>query len=384
MYPRWPKFSDSEAQKVKDVLLSGKINYWTGQLCTTFENNFAKYFNRKFGISVSTGSVALDLALKTLNLNKNDEVLVTPRSYIASASCVVSQNLKPIFVDVDLNSQNISFEDLKRKISKKTKAIILVHLAGFPCEMNKILKICKKHRIKIIEDCSQAHGAKYDSKFVGSFGDISIWSFCNDKIMSTGGEGGMILTNNINYFKKIFALKDCGKNIDKIRNSKFKPQFQWIHDSIGSNYRMTEMQAAIGIYQLQNLNKWVKKRNSFSIKINKVLNNFPYIRTTKISKNFYHSFYRCYFFLNFNKMRNKISRKNLILSLKKHNIECNVGSCPEIYLEKAFKNKFKIKRLINAKILGETSVALFINHNFSKKQELHYLKSLNKILKKYL
>ena len=165
--------------------------------------------------------------------------------------------------------------------------------------MTKILHLCKKYKIKIIEDCSQAHGAKYNSKLVGSFGDISIWSFCNDKIMSTGGEGGMILTNNRNYFKRIFALKDCGKNIEKIRNNKFKPRFQWIHDTIGSNYRMTEMQAAIGIYQLKNLKKWVQKRNLFSLKINKVLNNFPFIRTSKISKDFYHSFYRCYFFLDF-------------------------------------------------------------------------------------
>ena len=383
MYPSWPKFSDSEAQQVKNVLLSGKINYWTGKLCTKFEDKFAKYFNRKFGISVSTGSIALDLALKSLNLNVNDEVLVTPRSYIASASCIVSQNLKPIFVDVDLNSQNISYDDLKKKISKKTKAIILVHLAGFPCNMNKILKICKKYKIKIIEDCSQAHGAKYNSKLVGSFGDISIWSFCNDKIMSTGGEGGMILTNNIMYFKKIFALKDCGKNIDKIKKNKFKARFQWIHDSIGSNYRMTEMQAAIGIYQLKNLAKWVKKRNLFSSKINKVLKNFPYIRTTIIPKSYYHSFYRYYFFLDFKKMKNKISREDLIFLLKRNKIECNIGSCPEIYLEKAFSDKFKIKRLTNAKFLGETSVALFINHNFTKKQELNYLKSLSKILKKY-
>ena len=383
MYPNWPNFSNKEAEIVKDVLLSGKINYWTGNLCDTFEKKFAKYFNKKFGICVSTGSVALDLALKSLNLKKNDEVLVTPRSYVASASCVISQKLKPIFVDVDLNSQNILYEELKKKVTKKTKAIILVHLGGYPCDMKKILQICKKNKIKIIEDCSQAHGAKYNSKLVGSFGDISVWSFCNDKIMSTGGEGGMILTNNKKYFKKMFALKDCGKNIDKIRNSKFKPRFQWVHDSIGSNYRMTEMQAAIGIYQLNNLKKWVKKRNLFSLKIIKILKKFPYIRTSIIPKNYYHSFYRCYFFLNFDKMRNKISKENLILLLNKHNIQCNVGSCPEIYLEKAFKKQYKHQRLKNAKILGETSVALFLNHRFTNKQELHYLSTLKKVLKMF-
>lgn len=381
-YPRWPSFSKTEVIEVKKVLLSGNINYWTGKLCTKFEKNFAKYFNKNFGISVATGSVALDLAVKSLELKKNDEVLVTPRSYIASASCVLSQNLKPVFVDVDLNSQNILYEDLKKKISKKTKAVILVHLAGYPCEMSKILKICKKYKIKIIEDCSQAHGAKYNSQFVGSFGDISVWSFCNDKIMSTGGEGGMILTNNFKYYKKIFALKDCGKNIHKLNNISFKPKFQWIHDNVGSNYRMTEMQAAIGIYQLNNLKKWVKKRNSLSIKINKVLKNFSYIRTTELTKNIYHSFYRCYFFIDYKKLNNKYSREDLINLLKKFQIDCNVGSCPEIYLEKAFKNILNIRRLKNAKVLGETSVALFINHNFTKNQELSYLNSLKKALTK--
>lgn len=383
MYPKWPTYSSSEIKKVKEILNSGKVNYWTGDNCNNFENKFAKHFNKKFGISVATGSIALDLAIKSLNLKKNDQVLVTPRSYIASASCVISQNLMPIFVDIDLNSQNILYEDLKKKITRNTKAIILVHLAGYPCDMDKIVKICKKYKIKIIEDCSQAHGAKYNSKFVGSFGDIAIWSFCNDKIMSTGGEGGMLLTNNYQYYKKIFALKDCGKNIDKIKKNTFKPKFQWIHDSIGNNFRMTEMQAAIGIIQLRNLNKWVKKRNSFSLKINKVLSKFSYIRTTKIPSNIFHSFYRCYFFLNKKIIKNKFTREALIKTLKKYNIDCNVGSCPEIYLEGAFKKIKNVKRLKNAKILGETSVALFVNHNFNKIHETKYLNNLNKVLKKF-
>ena len=383
MYPEWPTYSSEEIIKVKDVMVSGKVNYWTGKYCVEFEKKFANFFDKKYGISLSSGSVALDVALKSLSLKKNDEVLVTPRSYIASASCVISQNLKPIFIDVDLNSQNILYNDLKKKITKKTKAIILVHLAGYPCEMDEILRLCKQNNIKIIEDCSQAHGAKYKDKLAGSFGDLSIWSFCNDKIMSTGGEGGMILTNNMRYYKKIFAFKDCGKNIDKLKDSSFKPKFKWLHDSVGSNYRMTEMQAVIGIFQLKNLNNWVKKRNSFSKKINNLLSNFSYIRTTKIPLHIFHSFYRCYFFLNHKKTKNKFFRESIINSLRKFKIDCNVGSCPEIYLENAFKKKHKIKRLKNAKTLGETSVALFINHNFDKKHEIKYLTSLNKVLKKF-
>lgn len=380
-YPSWPTYSRKEINLVSSILKTGKTNFWTGKYCNLFENKFAKYFSRKFAISVSSGSVALDLAVKSLGLKKNDEVLVTPRSYIASASCVVSHNLKPIFVDVDLDSQNILPDDIERKITKKTKAIILVHLAGHPCEMSKIIKICKLKKIKIIEDCSQAHGAKYKSKFVGSFGDISIWSFCNDKIMSTCGEGGMITTNHYKYFKKIWALKDCGKNIEKIRNSKFTPKFKWIHDTIGSNYRMTELQASVGIFQLNQLKKWTQKRNFFSNRIYKLIKKYDYIRIPHISKNLFHSFYRCYFFIDLKKIKN---RANIISALRDVNIQCNVGSCPEIYLEKAFNNQVKkMKRLKNAKILGETSIALFINHNFTRIHQNIFLKILKKVLDKY-
>jgi len=382
MYPKWPTYSKKEIRKVANVMSSGKVNFWTGDICNKFEKKFANFFSKKFAISVSSGSVALDLAVKVLNLKKNDEIIVTPRSYIASASCVLSQNLKPVFADVDLNTQNISVESIKKKINKNTRAIVLVHLAGFPCEMDSIIKLCKKKNIKIIEDCSQAHGAKFKSKFVGSFGDISIWSFCNDKIMSTCGEGGMILTNNRLYYKKIWSLKDCGKNIIKLKKNNFIPQFKWIHDSLGSNYRMTEIQAAVGLFQLSNLNLWVKKRNNFSNKINNILKKYSFIRTQIIPKNVLHSFYRCYFFLDLKKLKKKFNRAKIINALRKSNIYCNVGSCPEIYLEKAF-DKIKIKRLKNAKLLGESSIALFINHNFTITQQKKYLLSLDKILKTF-
>ena len=384
MYPEWPTYTRHEVNEVSKVLISGKVNYWTGKLCTKFEKKFANFFSKKYAISVSSGSVALDLAIKVLNLKKKDEVIVSPRSYIASASCVVSQNIKPVFVDIDLNTQNISFEAIKKKVNSKTKAIILVHLAGYPCQMDKIITFCKKKNIKIIEDCSQAHGAKYKSKLVGSFGDISIWSFCNDKIMSTCGEGGIVLTNDQKYHNQMWALKDCGKNIIKLKKNNFLPKFKWVHDTIGSNYRMTEMQAAVGIYQLNNLSKWVKSRNQFSNKIIKKKKKYEYIRTTIIPKNVYHAFYRCYFFVNYKNLNKKFNRSLIINTLRKFNIQCNVGSCPEIYLEKAFTKHHKThQRLKNAQILGDTSVALFVNHNFSAKQQNKYLLSLDKILKKF-
>jgi len=383
MYPEWPTYSSEEIKKVGDILLSGKVNYWTGKYCVKFEKNFAKFFQKKYGISLSSGSVALDIAIKSLHLKKDDEVLVTPRSYIASASCVISQNLKPIFVDIDINSQNLSIEEIKKKITNKTKAIIIVHLAGFPCEMDELIKICKIKNIKIIEDCSQAHGAMYKSKFVGSFGDISIWSFCNDKIMSTCGEGGMVLTSSSLYYKRMWALKDCGKNVLKFKKKIFTPKFRLVHDSIGSNYRMSEIQAAVGLSQLKKLKYWVKKRNIFCKRISNILKEFNFIKLQIVPAHILHAYYRYYFYLDIKKLNSKFSRSKIIYALKNKGILCNVGSCPEIYLEKGFK-KFRPKnRLENARHLGLTSIALVINHKFTNLQQEKYLKSLKKILIKF-
>jgi len=188
----WPYYSIEEIKKVTEVLKSGKVNYWTGNYCKEFEKLYAQKFDLNYCITVANGTVALEAALKSLNLKKNDEVLVPSKSYQSSASAIVNSGAKPIFCDIDFNSQNLQINDLLKKISNKTKAIVCVHLGGWPCEMNKIAKIAKENKLVLIEDCSQAHGAKINKKFVGSFGDIAIWSFCNDKIISTGGEGAMI------------------------------------------------------------------------------------------------------------------------------------------------------------------------------------------------
>ena len=378
-HPKWPQYSAKEIASVSNILKSTKVNYWFGEVCKKFEKYYANYFKHKFGLSVCSGSVALDMAVKSLNLKKNDEIIVTPRSYVASAGCVINNNLKPVFADIDLETQNISISQIKKKFSNKTKAIIVVHLAGYPAEMDAIVKFCNSKKIKVIEDCSQAHGAKYKSKLAGSFGDISIWSFCYDKIISTGGEGGMILTSNYNFFKRMFAFRDCGKNFEKIRK-KNTPGFRWIHDFQGSNYRMTEMQAALGIKQLENLHNNLKVRNTFCKKIINLNNNYDFLKKIEIPNHIYHAYYRLYLFVILDKIRNKITRKEIIKLLNNKGIVCNVGSCPEIYLERPFKllagNKTRLK---NAKKLNNSSIALCVNHRFSSLEQKHYLTNLKKI-----
>ena len=394
-YPFFNKFS---IKKVKQVLNSGRVNYWTGNECRNFEKEFSNYHGVKYSLAVSNGSVALELALKSLGLKNNDEVIVTPRSFIISASCVLNLGLKPVFADVDENG-NLSIEGIKKVYNKNIKAIVVVHLNGLSCDLDPILKFTKKNKLFLIEDCAQAHGAIYKGKKVGSFGNISTWSFCQDKIISTGGEGGMISTNNKNLFLKIWSMKDHGKNYNSVFYKKHKTGFKWLHDHLGSNYRMTEMQAAIGRVQLRSLDKLVKKRNSIAnLYLNELKNYYqkyeilkkpdfrcetcPLKKNAKKCNKCTHSFYRLNLFIN----KKKINQIKLIEQFNKNKIECGVGSCPEIYQEKIFK-KLKLypkKRLQNAKLLGEISIMFPINPNKSLTKIKAEINSIKKVLNNHL
>ena len=361
----WPQFSKKEIKKVSSILKSGKVNYWTGNECKTFEKLYAKKFNLNHCITLSNGTVALEAALKTLNLKPNDEIIVTSKSYQSSASSIVNCGAKPIFCDVDYNSQNIDPNEITNNITKNTRAIICVHLGGWPCDMTKIIRIAKRYNLKLIEDCSQAHGAMIDKKFVGSFGDFSIWSFCNDKIISTGGEGGMIAAKKEKDWKKIWSYKEIGKNYDKVqKNIKNKSSgFQWVHDTFGTNLRMTEIQAAIGINQLKNLKQTINKRNKINNFFWEELKIFKSIIIPVVTKNIKLAPYRCYVKINFKFIKKKYKLKDIIRMLNHKMIICNEGSCSELYLEKSFLNLKNLsqKRLKNASRLTTNSIAFFIN-----------------------
>jgi dTDP-4-amino-4,6-dideoxygalactose transaminase len=335
----------------------------------------------KYSVAVANGSVGLNLAVAAMNLEKGSEVIVTPRSYITSVTCVINNGLKPVFADVDFCSQNLSAEHIKKKITSRTKAVILVHLAGMPCDMFPILELTKKLNIKIIEDCSQAHGAVYNNKIVGSMGDISVWSFCNDKIISTCGEGGMVSTNNNKYFKRIWAGKDCGRNINKIKKNNSKVGFKWIHDFAGTNLRMTELQAAVGRYQIKKLDSWIKIRNRNAKKIYNICKKYDFIDYREIPSHIKHAYYRCYIFINLRKLKKSWNRDKIITLLLKKNVKCNSGSCPEIYLEKSIirkKHGLK-KRLPNAKLLGKATIAFEVHNKISKKSMVHICSSIKSV-----
>ena len=358
----WPNFSKNLISKVSSIIDSGKINYTDGPYGVKFEKEFSKFVCNRYSIAICNGTAALEVAIKSLRLPKNSEIIVPARSFFASASCVVNTGYIPVFADVKLLTQNISLEDIKKKITKKTKAIICVHLAGLPCEMNDIKKLAKKKKIKIIEDCSQAHGASVNNKQVGSFGDVSTWSFCNDKIISTLGEGGMISTNKKSIYEFCKRYINHGTNL---KDNKKTEKFIYNKDHFGTNLRITEIQSFAGLEQLKNLKKIQKKRENISKNyfdlITKYQDYFDYFYP---SKNIKSAWYRFYFFLKTDIKNYKKIRFKIIKDLRKNNLKCFTGSCPEIYLEKAFKklNNFKPARLKNCKILGETSIALDINH----------------------
>ena len=393
-----PFYSNKSIQKVGTILKSGKVNYWTGNECKKFEKEFSSYIGNKYSITLTNGSAALEISLQSLNLKKGDNIIVSPRSFVISASCVLSLGLKPIFADVD-NNGNLSIDGIKKTYNKNVKAIIVVHLNGLSCDLDSILKFVKKNQLFLIEDCSQSHGALYKGKKVGSFGHISTWSFCQDKIISTGGEGGMISTNNKNLWLKMWSLKDHGKNYKSIFLKKHKTGFRWLHDYLGSNYRMTEMQAVLGREQLKSLDKQIKKRNLIAnlylnglrdyYQKNDILKkpdfkcqNCPMKENIKNCDKCTHAFYRLNLFVN----ENKINQIKLIKQLNKNKINCIVGSCPEIYREKIFK-KLKLypkKRLLNAKLLGETSIMFPINPYRSLIKIKSEISSIKRILNNYL
>lgn len=332
----WPYFAEDEKLAINELLVSGRVNYWTGDVCRQFEREYAAYTGRKFAVAVFNGTVALELALLAYDIGHGDEVIVTSRTFIASASCAVMRGAVPVIADVDPDSQNVTATTVEKKITKRTRAIVCVHLAGWPCDMDPIMELAEKHGLIVIEDCAQAHGARYKGRPVGGIGHIAAFSFCQDKIISTGGEGGMLVTDNEEIFKKCWAFKDHGKSYDAVYNREHAPGFRWLHESFGTNWRMTEMQAAIGRLQLQKLDGWVESRRAHAQRFNEAFADLKALRLTIPPAEIYHSYYKYYMFVRPEMLKPDWSRDRIMEEVNAAGIPCYSGSCSEIYLEKAF------------------------------------------------
>lgn len=367
----WPSFTQEEAEATQRVLLSNKVNYWTGQEGREFEKEFAAYIGTDYAVAIANGTLALDVAFKALDIGEGDEVIVTPRTFLASASSIVNAGAIPVFADVCRDSQNITPETIKAVLTPKTRAILAVHLAGWPCDMEGIMQIAEAHDLYVIEDCAQAHGAYYQGKAVGSIGHIGAWSFCQDKIMTTGGEGGMVTTNDEALWKKMWSYKDHGKSWDSVYEKQHPPGFRWLHDSFGTNWRMTEIQSVLGRIQTKRMPEWHKARIANANKIWDAAKQLPGLRVPEVPADIIHAAYKCYVFVEPTQLKDGWDRDRIMNEISARGVPAFSGSCSEVYLEKAFDNTpYRPKESLPiAKELGETSL-MFLVHPTLTEEEL--------------
>lgn len=360
----WPAYSEEEIDAVAAVLASNRVNYWTGDEARTFEREFAAWAGSPHAIALTNGTVALDLALNALGIGPGDEVIVTPRTFIASVSAVVNSGATPVFADVERESGNISARTIEPMITSRTRAIIPVHLAGWPCDMPAIMSLAADRVIKVIEDCAQAHGARIGGQSVGSFGEVGAWSFCQDKIITTGGEGGMVTTHSEDLWSAMWSYKDHGKDWDAVYSAAHPPGFRWLHNSFGTNWRMLEMQAVIGRIQLRRLADWTRRRTEIAGSLAETLGRFPgFIEVPTPPADMTHAYYRLYGYVRDDAARKGFSRDWFVDECTSRGVKVFQGTCSEVYLEKAFDGTpyRPAQRLPVARELGERSI-MFLTH----------------------
>ena len=372
----WPSFSQEEIDAVDAVLRSGRVNYWTGEEGRRFEREFAEWAGTRHAIALTNGTVAIDLALHALGIGPGDEVVVTPRSFIASASCVVNAGARPVFADVDRDSGNLSAATIEPVLTDRTKAVIVVHIGGYPADMEPIMELAAKRRFKVVEDCAQAVGARSGGRSVGSIGDIGTWSFCQDKIITTGGEGGLVTVNDDALWRTMWSYKDHGKSWDAVYEREHPPGFRWLHESFGTNWRITEIQAAIGRVQLRRIGEWMAARTANAKAIHDAL--LPWssaagpvrLAPWPGERDGAHAFYRFYCYVRPDNLASGWDRDRIVREICEAGVPVFQGTCSEIYREKAFEEAHLAppQRLPNAMELGETSLAFLVHPTLTPQQ----------------
>ena len=382
----WPSFTPEEADAASRVLLSNRVNYWTGEECRAFERQFADWTGADHAVALANGTVALDVALRALGVGPGDEVVVTPRTFLASISCVVNCGAVPVFADVDLDSGNITAASIAAVATARTRAVIVVHLGGWPCDMDPIMKLAHNRGFAVIEDCAQAHGALYNGRSVGTIGDIGAWSFCQDKIMTTGGEGGMVTTNDPALWGRMWSFKDHGKDYDAVYHHEHPPGHRWVHHSFGTNWRMTEMQAAIGLIQLRRMAEWTAARERHAARILDALarSGSGLIRAPMpADQDSRHALYKLYCYVREDRLASGWTRDRIVAEINARGVPCYQGSCSEVYLEPAFDNTpyRPTQRLPGARQLGETSLMFLVHPTLSDTSIDRVIVALDEVLR---
>jgi dTDP-4-amino-4,6-dideoxygalactose transaminase len=391
----WPSFTPEEADAVHRVVMSNKVNYWTGTETREFEKEFAAWCGTAHAVALANGTLALDVALKALGVGPGDEVVVTPRTFIASISCVVNAGAVPVFADVEADSGNVSARTIAAVLSPRTKAVVCVHLAGWPCDMDPIMALSSERGFKVIEDCAQAHGARYKGRPVGSIGHVGAWSFCQDKIMTTGGEGGMVTTNDESLWRAMWSFKDHGKSYEAVYERQHTPGFRWLHESFGTNWRMLEMQAVIGRIQLSRMTEWSSARKRNAQAIWAACTQFSALRVPSFKcascsnncainkQNCEHANYKCYVYVSPERLVAGWSRDKIIETIVSEGVPCYQGTCSEVYLEKAFDQTGwrPPVRLPVARQLGETSIIFLVHPSLTFAEINKTCNVINKVMR---
>lgn len=363
--PPWPYFDEADTAAVTRVLRSGRVNYWTGTEAVEFEREFAAAHGVEHAIALANGTVSLEAALAVLGVGAGHEVIVPPRTFIATASAAVMRGAVPVMADVDPVSQNITAETIRGALTERTGAVIVVHLGGWPCDMDEILAVTDAAGVPVIEDCAQALGATYKGRPIGTMGVFGSFSFCQDKIMTTGGEGGMLITSDADLWERAWSLKDHGKSYAKTRGAGpgSGVAFRWLHDSFGTNWRMTEMQAALGRSGMGHLPSWVERRRRSAAMLDAALGQLDGLRVTVPPAGFGHAYYKYYTFVRPERLREGWDRDRIAAAVMAEGVPCFTGTCPEIYRELAFERAgmAPAERLPFARELGETSLMLLVH-----------------------
>jgi dTDP-4-amino-4,6-dideoxygalactose transaminase len=378
---KWPEYDEEQIADVVEVLRSGAVNAWTGPHVRDFEEAYARHLGNRHAIALANGTVALDLALHAAGLKADDEVIVTPRSFVASGACVPFSGGVPVFADIDPDSQNLTAASIRKALSPRTKGVIVVHLAGWPCDMPSIMALAREEGLWVIEDCAQAHGATIDGRPVGTFGDIAAFSFCQDKIITTGGEGGLVSMNDEQLWSRAWSRKDHGKSHDAVFNQRHAPGFRWLHETLGTNWRMTSMQAALGLRQLQRLSAWTETRTRNAFILQAAATQMPALRTPVPPDDIRHAYYRFYTFVRPERLKADYDRDRIVREIEARDVPCFVGSCSEMYLERCFADlDHGHQRLPVARQLGETSIAMLVDPTIDESTARYHATVLREVV----
>jgi dTDP-4-amino-4,6-dideoxygalactose transaminase len=380
----WPQFDAEQIDAATRVLASGQVNTWTGQETTAFEMEYARWCSTQHAIAMANGSLALSAAYLAVGLGPGDELITTPRTFIATASSAVLLGVKPVFADVDAESGAITVATIAPLITPRTKAISVVHLGGWPADMLAILELARAHGISVIEDCAQAHGARIHGQSVGSFGDVAAWSFCQDKIITTAGEGGMVSTNRADLWDAMWAFKDHGKTHEAVYRREHSPGFHWLHERFGSNFRLTELQSAIGRIQLQRLAEWTAARTHNALLIAEALADCPAVRVPLPPEGITHAWYKFYAFVKPEALAEGWSRDRILSEIAALGYPALSGSCSEIYLERCFQQAglAPAERLPVARELGNTSLMFLVHPTITAEQMAAYVDTIRSVVQR--